>query len=131
MEVRLLDPPLLERQLAVERGGQAEGHASLHLRLHARRVGADAAVHGAHDAVDPDAPAGDGDFGDLGHETFEGLVDGETPETPLRQRRSPTRLFRGEVQDSQVPGMVLQELAAVLQRILLRFVSERVHEASP
>ena len=51
VEVGLQDAAVLERELAVERRGEAEGDAGLHLGLDAERVDADAAVDGADHAV--------------------------------------------------------------------------------
>ena len=92
------------------------------------RIHANAAVHSADDPVRAHPAIRDRHLRDLGHEAPEGLVDGEAPEAAFRKRLSPTRLFRGEVQGSQVPRMILQQPAAVRQGILRRGPSELVDE---
>ena len=55
VEVRLLDDAVLERDRAVQRGGQAEADAAFHLRADDVGVDRDAAIDGADDAVDAEA----------------------------------------------------------------------------
>ena len=51
VEVALLDAAVLDRDLAIERGGEAEDDAALHLRLDRVRVDDRAAVDGADHAL--------------------------------------------------------------------------------
>ena len=52
VEVRLLDPPVLEGDLAPQRCCDAEDDAALHLRNDGVWIDRHAGVDGAHDAVD-------------------------------------------------------------------------------
>src|SRR5258708_35562822 len=77
VEIALLDPPILERDLAVERGGEAEYDGALHLHLDAARIDDMAAIDGADDPLDAQlALLADADLGDFADDRTEGLLGG-------------------------------------------------------
>ena len=127
-EVRLLDAAVLQRQLAVQDGGEAEGHCRFELRADAERVDVDAAVQRADDLVNAEAAVRDRHLRHLGRPAPERLVHGDPAAAAARERLAPARLLGGEVEHGEMPRVLLQELAAILERVLPGRVRELVHE---
>src|SRR5262249_16666706 len=91
VEVGLFDTPVLERDLAVERGRDAEHDPALDLRPH--RVGIDdrTAIDRTDHAPDANrAVLAHFDFSDLRHVGGEHELEGDATADPVRQRLSPT-----------------------------------------
>src|SRR6266496_1133983 len=129
VKIRLLDASLFEADLSVERRRQAEDDTGLHLRGHAGRIDADPAVHGADDAVYANPAVLDRHFRHLRHEAAERLVNRDTAEARLREGCSPTAFLGGQVEDAQVPRMVLEQQTPILQRVEPCGTRELVNEA--
>src|SRR6202035_3382366 len=95
VEVSLLDPAVLQRDLAMERRRDAEVDRALDLRLDGIGIDHSAAIDRADDAPDANRlvlrPF---DFGNLRHIGREDQLDGDAAADPLWQRLSPAGLFR-------------------------------------
>src|SRR6266849_1554550 len=129
VEVGLLNASLLETQLAVQSRGEAIDHAALHLGRHGGGIDADAAVHRANHAVYPNAVVFHRDFRHLSDEASERLVHRDPTEMPFGKRLAPARLLRGEIQYSQVPWGVLEQLSPVLERVFFGRAGKLIHKA--
>ena len=129
MEVRLLHAPLVERDLAVERGRERVDGAAFHLGAHLVRVHGDAAVDRTYEAVHPNATVGR--HGDLGHVRRVGAV-GERHRDATRaargQRRAPARALGGGVEHGEVTRRLAEQRAAVLVGVLARRMRQLVDE---
>ena len=91
VEVRLLDHAVLQRDLAVQRRRQPEADAAFHLRANVVGVDRDAAIDGAHDAIDAELVVlVDRHLRDLRDHGAERLVHGDAAarasRPPCRQR---------------------------------------------
>jgi hypothetical protein len=127
VEVRLLDAPGVERDLAVERRRRRVDRAALHLRLDLVRVDRDPAVDRTDDPVDADgAIVGDGHLGDMGRVARVGEADRDATRLSGRERRAPAGLGRGELQHRLVAGRLPEQGAAVLVGILASLVRQLV-----
>ena len=83
VEIALFDPPILQRDRAVERGGQAEERSTLHLGLDRVRIDDHAAIDGADDTMDLERTVGrDLDLGHLREVTAKGELDRDAAAAP-------------------------------------------------
>src|SRR6516164_3920701 len=99
MEIRLLDAALLQRDFAVQCGGQTENYATLDLRDDGVRIDSEAAIHSERHLAYVDVPAGVHlCLNDGGDRRIERRLHTDAPADASRQRLAPIRLFRHEVQ---------------------------------
>jgi len=83
VEIALFDPPILQRDHAVERGGQAEERSALHLGLDRVRIDDHAAIDGADDTMDLERTVGrDLDLGHLREVTAKRGLDRDAASAP-------------------------------------------------
>ena len=68
-------------------------------------------------------------LGHLRNEAAEGFMHGHATCAPLFQRAAPAGFFRHQVQHAQVPRMLGQQAAPVIQRILARGMRKLVDQA--
>src|SRR5205085_1346677 len=109
---------VLERHLAVEDGGEAEGDRALDLRLDPEGIHRRAAVDRAADLVHADALVlVDGDLRGLRDDAAERFVHRETEGAFFRKRLPPAGLLRGRLERAQVARLVLEQRGAELERI--------------
>ncbi len=85
IEVRLLDPSVLDGDLAIQGSGDAEVHAALDLRADGVRIDDRAAIDRRHDAADPHRLVGR--YRDFGHQRQIAAEDGLQGNAPTRPRR--------------------------------------------
>ena len=110
MEVALLDAPILEGDLAIERRRNAEHDRALDLRLD--RVGVDDSA--AIDRADH-APHAHGtvlrhfDFGNLRHVGREDMLERHAAADSVREPLSPPGLFRGKRKDGLRTRRLVEE----------------------
>src|SRR5450755_1814072 len=130
VEVGLLDTAVLERDLTMKCGRDAEDNRTLNLRPYGIGVDHGATVHCADDAPDTNrAILRYFNFGNLRHVGPEDELKGDAAAGPLRQRLSPASLFGGKLEDSLAAGGLVEEGQPVRDRILLCRRREFVHEA--
>src|SRR5690242_3609993 len=99
-EVRLLNATLLDRDFPVQRSGQAENDAALHLCANGVGIDLHTAIDGAPHACRPDvAVLVNRDFHDLRNEAAEAGTKGDSPPLSGRQRLAPTGPLGSELQD--------------------------------
>ncbi len=92
VEIALLDPALLDRDLAEQRRRQAVEHRAFDLHRGGERIDEMAAVDAGDDALDLDLAAlADRDLGDLADDGAEGLVDRHARARPLSAAACPSR----------------------------------------
>ena len=135
VEVRLDDASFGEGDFAVQGGRQTELNAAFYLLPNKARVDGIAALHHAHHAVHPNGTRFvDGNLGNLAHHTAESLMKRHAPAHPGArnlqcQGLMPTRHFGQTFQYPPLPGMVREQITAVLQGVLPRFMGHLVQEA--
>src|SRR6266700_704005 len=130
VEVALLHAALVDRDLAPQRRRQAVHDGALHLRLDDVGIHDRPAVHRADDSVHARCSVRPHrDFGHFGHVGLERRVHGAPPGATRRKRRAPTGLARGEVQRTEMPRRLAEQVPAILVRILLGGVGQLVDEA--
>src|SRR5262245_3876375 len=129
-EVRLLDAAVLDGDLAVERGRQAEHDPALHLRANRVGVDLDAAIDRAPHVGRVDGTIlVDADLDHLRHEAAEAGAKRDASRLPVGKRLAPSGSFRGELQDGLRPWVLVQQREPVRKRLLLRVGRELVDEA--
>src|SRR5207245_375965 len=130
VEIGLLDPAILERDLAPQRTTDAEHHPTLDLRLHDVRLHDGAAVDRAPDPLHAHvARVRDGNLGDLGHIGIPPTVHQRNAATAAGgERPVPPGRLRREVQHRPGPRRLAEERAAIRDGILLRGRGELVDE---
>src|SRR5439155_18665793 len=95
VEVVLLDAPVLDGDLAPQRGGDPEDDPALHLGLHDVRVHDRTAIHGTHYPPDPHvALLRHDDVRDLGDMAAEGMQQRNPASTARRYRATPAGMLR-------------------------------------
>src|SRR5215471_5616132 len=110
VEVRLLHLAVLERDLAVQGGGQPVDDRALDLALHDIGVRRHAAVDRRDDAVDLwSSVRRDRDLGDLRAPAAEGEHHRDAAEDASGKRLAPVRLLRGELERTLVAWRLAQE----------------------
>src|SRR5215472_6776110 len=121
IEVGLLDTAVLERDLAMQRRGDAEDDCALYLRLDGIGIDGGAAVHRTHDAADTNVPVlRHPDFGNVGHIGREHVLERHPAAYPFGQGLSPAGLFGGEIKNRFGAGGLVEKRAPISDRILLR-----------
>src|SRR5712691_73610 len=130
VEVRLLHPAVLERDLAVEGCGEAIDDCAFDLAPDDVRVHGHAAVHRCHDAMYLWRSVGTHrDLRDLRAPAAEGKHYGDAAVNAGGQRLAPARFFSGELERAPASRLLAEEGAPELVRILARRVRELVDEA--
>src|SRR5579871_723024 len=87
-EVGLYDGALVDRDLAVQGGGQAVDDRAFDLRLHAVRIHGHSGVGGGDNSIDFQiAVLADRYVGDMGHHGAEAFDDGDAASLTFRNRR--------------------------------------------
>ena len=130
VEIGLLDPPLVDGDLAIERRGEAEDQAAFELRHDGVGIDGDAGIDRRGDAAQMHL-ALLVDFG-LHHgrdETAERRLHADATSDARRQRLAPAGFFRHEVERRQQPRVLPKHRAAEIDRILARLARQLVHEA--
>src|SRR4029453_209796 len=129
-EVRLLDAAVLDCDLAVKGGGEAEDDAAFHLRANDVGIDLDSAVDGAPDLGRIHGPIlGDADLHDLRDKAAETESEREAAASAGGQRLAPSGSLRGNLQHVLRAWLLIEQSDAVGERILLRADRELVHEA--
>src|SRR5262245_12890039 len=129
-EVGLLDAAVLDGDLAVKGGRQAEDDAALHLRANNVGIHLDSTVDGApglgwiHGAI-----LVDNDLHDLRDKAAETDAERDAAASAGGQRLAPSGSLRGNLQDVLRAWLLVEQSDAVGERILLRTDRELVHEA--
>ena len=130
VEIGLLNPAILDRDVAIERGGAAEDHSALHLRRQSIGIDHPASIHHRGDALEMDfarfVHCHFGHGGDIGAESELGA---DAPALPRRQLRAPARLLRHLLQRLSQPRALVQMRQAEGDGILARFQRQLVHQA--
>src|SRR6202044_1564543 len=104
VEVALLHPPFGDRDFVIERGGEPEDEAALDLRLDAVGIDNRAAIDRGRHAADRDLAIGvDLRLDDRRDIRAEYALTGDPASNPRRQRASPARLLRSEVEAGGQP----------------------------
>src|SRR5438445_1331040 len=130
VEVRLLDAAVLERDLAIQGGGEPVRDRTLDLALDDVGVHRHAAVHRGHDAVHlRRSVRADRDLRDLSAKAAEGLHHRDSAVNAGGERLAPAGFFGGELERALVARLLAEERAPELERILARGVRELVDEA--
>src|SRR6266446_2374901 len=130
MEVALLDAPILEGDLAIERRRDAEHDRALDLRLDGVGIDRNAAIDRADDPVDANRSVPRHlDFGNLRHVGRKNELEGDAAPKTLRQWLSPAGLFGGKLEDGLGTGRLVKQSPPIGDRILLRRGRQLVHEA--
>src|SRR4030095_8825554 len=100
IEVGLLDATVLESDLAIERGRDAEDDRALDLRPDGVGIDDGAAIDRADDAPDTNGSVlRHLDLRDLRNVGREGKLEGDATADPFRQRLSPAGLLRGQLEN--------------------------------
>ena len=110
VEIMLLDAAALQRDLAPQRGADAEDDAALDLRHD--RVGVDdlAAIDGANHAPDLDlALLRHLDLGDLGKVGAHGELHRDAAAHALGKGRAPSRLLGGEIEHAEHARLLAEQ----------------------
>ena len=127
MEVPLLHPAILHRDVAVQREAEAEHHRPLQLGANPIRVDHQPAVYGGVDPVYPQRSVRDRDLGDRSDVGDEAVVRRDPKPVIRRQLATPTRLPRHQIDHpAQAAGVVRQGVlvGAVSVLILLPDVDD-------
>src|SRR5262249_43550466 len=115
-EVRLFDTAVLDRDLAVKGGRQAEDDAALHLRTNRVGIDLDAAgdrapnAGGIHRAILVDA-----DLHDLRHKAAETDAERDAAPLPRRQRLAPSGSFRRDLHDVRRTRVLAEQRQAICE----------------
>ena len=130
MEVGLLDASLVDGDLAVERGGQAEDQPAFELRHDRVGIDGDAGIDRRGDAAQLHFAL----FVDFGFhhgrdEAAERRLHADAAPDARRQRLAPVGFFRHEIERRQQPRLLAEHGAAEVDRILARLARQFVHEA--
>src|SRR5882762_341622 len=129
-EVGLLDATVLDRDLPMERGRQAENDAALHLRANRVGIHLDTAIDHAPYVRRVDGTIlVDANLSDLGDEAAEADAQRNAAALSCRQGFAPAGLRRRELQDGFRTRILVQQGDSVGKWILLRVGRELVHEA--
>src|SRR2546430_420304 len=130
VEVRLLHAAVLERDLAVQRRGEAVYDRALDLALDDVRVHRHAAIHRGDDPVHlRRAVRTDRDLRDLRAPAAEGKYHRDAAVNPGGKRLAPARFFGGELERALAARLLAEERTSELERILARRVRKLVDEA--
>src|SRR5882762_10836783 len=114
VKIALLHPPVLERDRAVERRGQAEERSTLDLGLDRVRIDYPAAIDGADDTMDLERTVGhDLDLCHLREVTAKGELDRDAAAAPWRQRPAPTGLLRRQRQYGERARIMAEQRFAI------------------
>src|SRR5438552_14978266 len=91
MKIALLNAALLEGELVVKSGSQAENHSALHLRFNYSWIHVSAAIHRTHYSMNPHLPVRiHRHLRNLRGVAFKRCMHGDAPRSPGRQRFSPS-----------------------------------------
>ena len=105
VEVRLLHPAAIDRDPAIEGRRERIHCAALHLRPHLLGIDREARIDGGDEPVDADGAVGrHRHLGHRGGIAAVGEHDRDAAGATRRERRSPVRLGRGELEHALVPG---------------------------
>src|SRR5713101_5122529 len=130
VEIALLDAPIFEGDLAIERRRDAEHDGALDLRLDGVGIDRDAAIDRADDPADANCSVPRHlDFDNLRHVGREDELEGDAAAESLRQWLSPAGLFGGELEDGLGAGRLIEQRPPIGDRILFRRRRQLVHEA--
>ena len=128
-EIFLDHGTFVDGDFAEEDGAEPEHHGALHLRFEAVGIDSVGAVDCCCEAVNFDrAATGDLDFGDVGDDGAEALGDSDTAAAARRKRRAPASFLGSQVKGREVARLVLQQRAAILERIALGLLRQLVNE---
>ena len=130
VEVGLLDAPLVDGDLAVERGGQAEDQPAFELRHDGIGIDGDAGIDRGGDAAQMHLAL----FVDFGFhhgrdEAAERRLHADAAPDARRQRLAPIGFLRHEIERGQQARVFSKHAAAEVDRILARLARQLVHEA--
>ena len=114
VEIRLHGAAVLERDLAEERGREPEGDGALDLRFHSQGVNDAPALERRDDAMHARRVAVQRHLGNLCADAAERLVHRDAARASFRQRASPARFRRGEIEHGSHARIRREELAAKL-----------------
>src|SRR5262245_27139336 len=129
-EVGLLDTAVLDRDLAMQRGGQAEDDAALHLRADGVGVDLDAAIDRAPHMGRVDGTVlVDADLDHLRDEAAEAGAKRDASPLPGRKRLAPSGSLRSDFQHVGGARVLVEQRNSVGEWILLRVGRELVDEA--
>src|SRR5512144_195492 len=133
VEVRLLDGAVLQRDAAVERGGERVADAAFHLRAHVVGIDRDAAFDGADDAIDAELLAAHRHLDDLCDDGIERFDDRDAAAALFaglagRERFSPSGLLRREIECGEMARVRCQERAPERDGVLAGRLRELVDE---
>src|SRR5690348_1388575 len=132
VEVRLLDASVADGDLTPEHRGQHEYRAALKLCPDVVRVHGVARVDAEHETANVHlAVLVDRKLGDRAGVAAVTLGLGDAAEYAGRQGRSPASGFGRDLEDAEIPGRLLQQRAAILERVLAGGVRQLVHEGLP
>ena len=131
VEVALLDGAVLQGDVAVQRGAQAEEQAALNLRLDGARIDGDAAVDRGDRAAQPHlALRRHLGLDDEAHMAAERRAERDAAPDPRGQgARAPADFARGQIEHAQRARVLGEQRAPVVERILAGGMRELVHEA--
>src|SRR5215475_9485666 len=129
VEVGLLDSAAIDRDFSSQRSAQAIHDSALDLLYHDVGIYDVPAIDSANDAMHPDLSFIDRDLGDLRIEAAEIIDDGNTAIPSGRKRLAPARLLRSQLEHTQHTRSLREQLAAELDRILLRSNGQFVQKA--
>lgn len=129
IKIRLLDPPALERDLAVERRGETVDDAALHLRNDRAGIDRYAAIDGAVHTMNAQTFVFDRDLLHLGDDRPEGLVHGDAAEMAGGGWLGPVGHRGHPLQDRPVRWLIGQQTAAEQIGVLTCRMCQLVDEA--
>ena len=129
IEVALLDPAVLHRDLAEQRGRKPVDHAAFELCLDPARVDDDTAVARDHDALDFHLAVNHRNLGNHADHEIIAFVNSDATAFAFRHRLAPVALFDQHVEHPLEVGAVGQQFAPERDRVLAGRVRHLVDEA--